>query len=85
MVAFCLSLIPALGRRVALAGALLLAAIVALYTLWRSGRAAGASAYAARRTEARIRTMTIAKETRHEVDTTSDADLDRRLDRWMRD
>ena len=74
-----------LSRRVALWLSLGLALIAALAITWRRGRAAGKAAYATRRAEARIRALTTSRDIRHDVETSDPADLDRRLDRWMRD
>lgn len=60
-------------------------ALAALWIVWRDGKAAGTAAYATRRADAKVRSMQASKEIRHEVQNTGDADLDRKLDRWMRD
>lgn len=59
--------------------------LAALWIVWRDGKAAGQAAYATRRADAKVRSMQTSKETRHEVQNAGDADVARRLDRWMRD
>ncbi len=60
-------------------------ALAALWIVWRDGKAAGTAAYAVRRADAKVRSLNISKETRHEVQNADDPALDRRIDRWMRD
>lgn len=81
-------IIAALGRiwaRVSFWFALAGIGIAALWVVWRDGKAAGSAAYATRRADAKVRSLQASKETRHDVQNARDADLDRRLDRWMRD
>ena len=85
MMGLITSMLAGLSRRVALWLSLGLALIVALAISWRRGRAAGKAAYATRGAEARIRGLTTSRDIRYEVETSDPADLDRRLDRWMRD
>lgn len=85
MLAFILSLLSRAGRRVLFCAALLGAVLAALAIARRRGKAAGEAAFAIRRADARLRALTLSKETRHEVETASRDDVDRRLDRWMRD
>ena len=85
MMGFITSMLAGLSRRVALWLSLGLALIAALAITWRRGRAAGKAAYATRRAEAHIRALTTSRDIRHDVETSDPADLDRRLDRWMRD
>ena len=85
MVAFLLSLLSGLWTRISgwavLAGAL----VAALGIAWLRGRAAGKASWEARRTQVRDKAQRQSGEIRHDVQTDSDAALDRRLDRWMRD
>ena len=85
MLGFITSVLAGLSRQVALWLSLGLALVVALAITWHRGRAAGKAAYATRRAEARIRALTTSRDIRHDVETSDPADLDRRLDRWMRD
>lgn len=85
MLGIITGLLSGLSRRVALWLSLGLALIAALAITWRRGRAAGKAAYATRRAEVRIRALTTSRDIRHDVETSDPADLDRRLDRWMRD
>jgi len=85
MIGLVTSLIARLGRRAALYGSLALALIAALGIALRQGRRAAEANYAIRRADARIRALQTAKDIRHDVETASLADRDRRLERWMRD
>jgi hypothetical protein len=85
MVSFIFASLSRLGRRALFGLAILGALGAALVIARREGKAAGQAALAIRQADARLRAMKISKETRHEIRTSSDADLDRRLDRWMRD
>jgi hypothetical protein len=69
------------GRWLSVVGALFAAVGIA----WLKGRAAGKAAWQAKRQAAKAKALTTSKEIRHNVQTDSDAALDRRLDRWMRD
>ena len=85
MVAFLLSLLSGLWTRISgwavLAGAL----VAALGIAWLRGRAAGKASWEVRRAQVRDKVQRQSGEIRHDVQTDSDAALDRRLDRWMRD
>lgn len=70
-----------IGRWLSLVGAV----FAALGIAWFKGRAAGKAAWETRRQAANAKALTTSSEIRHEVQTDSDAALDRRLDRWMRD
>ena len=70
-----------LGRWLSLAGAV----VAALGVAWLKGRAAGKAAWEEKRRAARDKAMQQSTEIRHDVQNDSDAALDRRLDRWMRD
>ncbi len=70
-----------LGRWLSLAGAI----VATLGVAWLKGRAAGQAAWEEKRRAAREKAMQQSTEIRHDVQTGSDAALDRRLDRWMRD
>ena len=85
MLGFITSALAGLSRQLTLWLSLGLALLLALAITWRRGRAAGKAAFATRRTEARIRALTISRDTRHDVETSDPADRNRRLDRWMRD
>lgn len=85
MIGLVTPLIAGLGRRAVLYGALALALIAALGIAMRQGRRAAQASYVIRRADARIRALQTAKDIRHDVETASPADRDRRLERWMRD
>ena len=75
----------ALGRKAVLFGPLVLAGLLALGLVWRSGRAEGRRELAAKQSAARIQTLKTSLEIRHEIAQTSTNDLRHRLERWMRD
>ncbi len=52
---------------------------------WLRGRAAGKAAWQQQRQAAREQALRTSGEILHDVQNDSDAGLDRRLDRWMRD
>ena len=85
MIAFLIRIVAPIWRRVALWVALALGLLLALRVAARQGRHAAEAEFALRAAEARIRAMKTAKDIRHEVHTTDPADLERRVDRWMRD
>jgi hypothetical protein len=70
-----------LGRWLSLAGAV----VATLGVAWLKGRVAGKAAWEQKRRAARDQAMKKSSEIRHDVQNDSDAALDRRLDRWMRD
>ena len=79
------ALLIGLGRRLGFAGALVGVVLLALWIAARRGRRAAEAEFAIRSAEARIRSLTTAKEVRHEIEVLPEAERDRRLDRWMRD
>ena len=85
MIGFAHTLLSGLGRRAVFAGTIVFALIAALWVAFRKGRQAAEANYAIRRADARIRGLHTAKDTRHDVETASPAERDRRLARWMRD
>ena len=85
MIGFSTAFFTRFARQAALYGALALALIAAFAIAMRQGRRAAKASYAIRRADARIRALRTAKDTRHDVETASPADRDRRLERWMRD
>ena len=78
-------LLSGIGRRAALWGAILCAVLVALWIAFRRGRRQGEAEFINRRADARIRSLQTAKKVSDEVQNADRADLERRLDRWMRD
>ena len=85
MIGFAHTLLTGLGRRAVFAGTIAFALIIALWVAIRQGRQAAEANYAIRRADARIRALHTAKDTRHDVETASSVERDRRLARWMRD
>jgi len=60
-------------------------AIAALLGVYVTGRKSGADKARAKAEKQRADDLTTAKETRDEVDRTSDDDVSKRLQRWQRD
>jgi hypothetical protein len=85
MIAIVRRLASAFGQRVAVWAALILIVISALRIATRHGRHAAEAEFAIRAAEVRIRALRTSREVRHEIETLSDAERDRRLNRWMRD
>jgi hypothetical protein len=79
------SLLAAAWSRVSGWAALAAAIVAALGIAWLRGRSAGKAAWEAKRQAVREKALRTSGEVRHELQTDSDAVLDRRLDRWMRD
>lgn len=73
------------SRRLIYAGSLGLAVLVAVWMIWRHGRAAGEARFAVKRAEARVQVLQKAAEVRRDVDAEDHAGIARRLSRWMRD
>lgn len=74
-----------IGRKAALWGAIVVAIGAALWIAFRRGRLEAEAEFLIRRADARIRSLQTAKEVSNEVQNADRADLERRLDRWMRD
>ncbi len=70
-----------LGRWLSLAGAV----VTALGVAWLKGRAASKAEWEEKRRAAREKAIQQSMEIRHDVQNESDAALDCRFDRWMRD
>ena len=85
MIGLVTKLLAGLGRRAAFWGAILGTVLVALWIAFRRGRRQGEAEFILRRANARIQSLQTAKEVSHEVQNAGRADLERRLDRWMRD
>ncbi len=85
MIGSVTKLLSGIGRRAAFWGAILGAVLVALWSAFRRGRRQGEAEFIIRRADARIRSLQTAKKVSDEVQNADRADLERRLDRWMRD
>jgi hypothetical protein len=85
MIGLVTKLLSGLGRRAAFWSMILGAVLVALWIAFRRGRRQGEAEFILRRANARIRSLQTAKEVSDEVQNAARADLERRLDRWMRD
>ena len=72
-------------RRLVYGALIVLAVLVAVFVIWRHGRAAGIARFAVKRAEARVRVLKQAAEVRRDVDADDDDGVARRLSRWMRD
>ena len=85
MIAFLTRLVAPIWRRALLWGALALGLLIALRVAMREGRHAAEADFAIRAAEARVRALQTSKDIRHGVQNADRADLERRVDRWMRD
>jgi hypothetical protein len=79
------SLFGAAWSRVSGWAALVTALIAALGMAWLRGRAEGKAAWEAKREATRDKAQRQSGDIRHDVQNSSDPDLDRRLGGWMRD
>jgi hypothetical protein len=85
MISILTVIFSGIGRKAAFWGAIAAAIGVALWIAVRRGRLEAEAGFIIRRADARIRSLQTAKEVSNEVQNTDRADLERRLDRWMRD
>lgn len=85
MIVLVTQIFAAIGRRAALWAALILIFFAALRVASRQGRHAAKAELVLRSAEARIRVLQTSKETRHDIQNSDRADLERGADRWMRD
>ena len=85
MIAILTAVFSGVGRKAALWGAIVVAIGTALWIAFRRGRLEAEAEFMIRRADARIRSLQTAKEVSNEVQKADRADLERRLDRWMRD
>ena len=85
MISILTTIFSGIGRKAALWGAIAVAIGAALWIAFRRGRLEAEVEFLIRRADARIRSLQTAKEMSNEVQNADRADLDRRIDRWMRD
>ena len=85
MISILTTIISGIGRKATLLGAIVVAIGVALWIAFRRGRLEAEAEFMIRRADARIRSLQTAKEMSNEVQNADRIDLERRLDRWMRD
>jgi hypothetical protein len=85
MISILTAIFSGIGRKAALWGAIAFAIGAALWVSFRRGRLEAEAKFLIRRADARIRSLQTAKEVSHEVQNADRADLERRLDHWMRD
>lgn len=85
MISILTAIFAGIGRKAALWGALAVVIGAALWIAFRRGRLEAEAEFLIRRADARIRSLQTAKEVSHEVQNADRADLERRIERWMRD
>ena len=85
MITILTAIFSGIGRKAAFWGAIVLAIGGALWVAFRRGRLEAEAEFLIRRADARIRSLQTAKEVSNEVQNADRADLERRIDRWMRD
>ncbi|MDV4144376.1 hypothetical protein [Shimia sp. FJ5] len=85
MITILTAFLSRIGRKAAFWGTIAFAIGAALWVAFRRGRLEAEAEFIIRRTDARIRSLQTAKEVSHEVQNADRVDLERRLDRWMRD
>lgn len=85
MITILTAFFSGIGRKAALWIAIAVAIGAALWVAFRRGRLEAEAEFLIRRADARIRSLQTAKEVSNEVQNADRADLERRLDRWMRD
>jgi hypothetical protein len=85
MIAILTTIFSGIGRKVALWGAIAFAIGAALWIAFRRGRLEAEAEFLIRRADARIRSLQTVKEVSDEMQNADRADLERRIDRWMRE
>lgn len=85
MISILTAMLSGIGRKAAFWGAIAVAIGAALWVAFRRGRSEAEAEFIIRRADARVRSLQTAKEVSNEVQNADRADLERRLNRWMRD
>ena len=85
MLSILTAMLSGSGRKTAFGGAITFAIGAALWVAFRRGRLEAEAEFIIRRADARIRSLQTAKEVSNEVQNADRSDLERRIDRWMRD
>ncbi len=85
MITILTAFVSGIGRKAALWGAIAVAIGAALWVAFRRGRLEAEAEFIIRRADARVRSLQTAKEVSNGVQNSDRGDLERRLDRWMRD
>jgi hypothetical protein len=85
VIGLLLSILGVAWSRLSGGVALVVGLVAALGIAWLKGRAAGRAALQAKREAQRDKVIRQLGEIRHDVQNSSDPDLGRSLDRWMRD
>ena len=85
MISILTAVFSGIGRKAALWGAIAFAVGAAIWVAFRRGRLDAEAEFLIRRADARIRSLQTAKEVSNDVRNADSADIERRIDRWMRD
>lgn len=85
MITILTAFLSRIGRKIAFWGTIAFAIGAALWVAFRRGRLEAEAEFIIRRADARIRSLQTAKEVSNEVQNADRSDLERRIDRWMRD
>lgn len=85
MISILTAIFSGIGRKAAFWGAIAFAIGAAFWIAFRRGRLEAEADFIIRRADARIRSLQTAKEVSNEVQNADRTDLERRIDRWMRD
>ena len=85
MISILTAMLSGIGRKAVLWGGIAVAVGAALWVAFRRGRLEAEAMFIIRRADARVRSLQTAKEVTDEVQNADRADLERRIDRWMRD
>ena len=73
------------SRRLIYAGSLGLAVLVAVWVIWRHGRAAGEADFAIRQADARVAALRAARKAQMQAGNLSESSVRDRLARWRRE
>lgn len=85
MISILTAIFSGIGRKAAFWIAIAVAIGAALWVAFRRGRLEAEAEFIIRRADTRIRSLQTAKEVTDDVQNADRADLERRLNRWMRD
>ena len=85
MISILTAIFAGIGRKTSFWGAIAFAIGAALWVAFRRGRLEAEVEFMIRRADARVRSLQTAKEVSNEVQNADRSDLERRIDRWMRD
>jgi hypothetical protein len=85
MISILTAIFSGIGRNAAFWGAIAVAIGTALWVAVQRGRREAEAEFLIRQADARIRSLQTAKDVSNEVQNADRSDLERRIDRWMRD